>query len=217
MLVPTGSFGYRYGSKHHRDWTRQTIAHNLPLVAGRGQKLDDPSAIASVVDSRTESNYHVVTFDLSAAYAKPLERFLRTLVLIEDYGMVVVDSIRLAEPQPLNWRLHSPLEVTLSDNSVVLADPNQAINSYKCQLLNHADVRATLTRGYEDELSIAGTAIESDATKDLVHLDWNLVDSIEHTVVACCIRKSAALPEVVSTDSGVLVGLTVQGHTISVK
>lgn len=217
VLVPTGSFGYRFGSKHHRDWTRQTIAHNLPLIAGQGQKLDDPNAVARVVSSRTESSYHLVSIDLSDTYAKPLESFHRTMVLVEGYGLVVVDSIRLAESQTVNWRLHSPLEATSSDGSVVLVDADQGIGAYQCQLLSHADVQATLTHGYEDELSIADRAIESDASKDVVHLDWRLPQQLEHTVVACCVRNNAVLPEVVRTAAGVVTGLTVPGQTISIE
>ncbi|MDB4766418.1 heparinase II/III family protein [bacterium] len=217
VLVPTGSFGYRFGSKHHRDWTRQTIAHNLPLFGGQGQTLDDPSAVARVVGSRSESNYHIVTLDLSDNYANPLKHFHRTVVLIKDYGIVVVDSIHLAEAQTVNWRLHSPLKATLSDGGVVLASSDNSIGPYNCQLPSHADVQATLAFGYEDELSIAGRAIESDAGKDVVHLDWQLPQRLKHTVVACCIKDGAVLPEIVGTDDGAVIGLIVQGQTISIS
>ena len=217
VLIPTGSFGYRFGSKHHYDWTRQTIAHNLPLFAGQGQKLDDPSAVARVVGNRSESIYHQVTLDLSDAYVDPLERFYRTIVLVESYGMLVVGSIQLAKSQSVKWRLHSPLAATLSDNRVVLSNSDNRIGSYKCQLLSHADVQATLTHGYEDELSVAGRAIESDARQDVVHLDWQLDAGLDHTVVACCIRDNAVLPEIVNGEDGFVTGLTVQGQTIPVS
>jgi len=198
ILVPTGSFGYRFGSKHHYDWTRQTLAHNLPLVDGQGQKLDDQSAVGRVLQSKTESNYHIVTLDLSESYADPLKRFHRTIVLLEDNGLIVVDSIALSQPKTLNWRLHSPLNTKLDPdlNAVLLSDAGKVIDRYQCNLLSHSDVQATLTHGYSDELKIPGRAIESDASVDVTHIDWQLTEAREHQVVACCIKQGRALPEV---------------------
>ncbi len=198
ILVPTGSFGYRFGSKHHYEWTRQTIAHNLPLVGGQGQKLDDQSAVGRVVDSTAESNYHAITLDLSQSYADPLERFYRTLVLVEGYGLMVADSIVLSEEKELNWRLHSQLSPKrgADQNAIVLSDPDQAIEQYKCHVLSHGDLRATLTHGYSEELNLSGTAIESDASQHVVHIDWQLPASSSHTVIACCIGDNNPLPEV---------------------
>jgi len=184
ILVPTGSFGYRFGSKHHYDWTRQTLAHNLPLVDGQGQKLDDQSAVGRVLQSKTESNYHIVTLDLSESYADPLKRFHRTIILLEDNGLIVVDSIALSQPETLNWRLHSPLNTKLDPNlnAVLLSDAGKVIDRYQCNLLSHSDVQATLTHGYSDELKIPGRAIESDASVDVTHIDWQLTEAREHQV-----------------------------------
>jgi hypothetical protein len=197
ILVPTGSFGYRHGSKHHREWTRQTIAHNLPLIGRRGQKLDDQSAVGRVLQRKSESNYHRVTLDLSESYADPLKRFHRSLVLVEDYGLIVFDSIVLNEKATLNWRLHSELNSTLDNdcNSVLLSAADQQIGPYTCQLLSHPDAPTTLTHGYEKELNIPGRAIESDAAKDVVHIDWSFAAAREHDVIGCCIKQGRTLPE----------------------
>ncbi|PWQ93713.1 heparinase II/III domain-containing protein [Leucothrix arctica] len=220
ILVPTGSYGYRFGSKHHSEWTRHTIAHNLPLVGGQGQTLDDQSAIARIVDRRTETDYHVITLDLSDTYAEPVERFHRTFVLLENYGLIIVDFILLTEAKALNWRLHSPLDTTLSDDSVVLSDSAQRIKPYKCSLVSHSGVPATLEHGYEGELSIPDRAIESDASKDVVHLDWALPEGREHLVVGCCIREGLELPQIRylkdATEAKTVIELKIQGYLITV-
>ena len=221
ILVPTGSFGYRFGSKHHYQWTRQTMAHNLPLVDGCGQILDDQSAVGRVLQSKTESNYHVVTLDLSESYAQPLERFYRTLVLVEGVGLIVVDSIVLASEEMLNWRLHSALKTELdADHSaVLLSDSGKKIDQYKCHLLSHSDARATLAHGYSGELNISGTAIESDASTDVVHIDWELAEAREHNVIACCIAQGRPLPEVeISGDqeSGTMIQLKLEQGMVSI-
>ena len=216
ILVPTGSFGYRFGSKHHREWTRQTIAHNLPLVDQRGQKLDDQSAVGHVVNSNAEPTYHAITLDLSESYAAPLEGFLRTLVLVESYGLIVVDSIALSEEKGLNWRLHSQLNPSHGDDlsSVVLSDSSESIQPYKCHLLTHSDLRSTLTHGYSEELNLAGRAIESDASKHVVHIDWQLPQATNHTVIACCIGENKSLPEVRYLDGETAIQLTVEKRAI---
>ena len=198
VLIPTGSYGYRFGSRHHKEWTRQTIAHNLPLVGELGQKLDDPSGIGLVIHRQSESNYHTITLDLSESYALPLERFYRTLVLVEAYGLIVVDSISLGEQKVLNWRLHSSLNAMLSADSytTLLTHPSDAHDSYKCRMLSHANVPSTWTHGYSDELTFSTSGIESDASKKVVHLNWQLPESREHRVIACCIRNARRFPEI---------------------
>ncbi len=198
VLEPTGSFGYRFGSQHHRAWTRQTIAHNLPLIDGQGQILDDPSSVGRVLSSETEGDYHVVRLDLSASYASPLKRFWRSLLLLEDVGLFIVDAIELSSAKSVNWRLHSALNVepNADHGGVLLRDPRQAIADYHCHLLNHRDVRCTLDHGYVQELNISGSSIESDASEDVVHLDWRLDDARAHEVVACCVSRGQVLPEV---------------------
>tara|TARA_R110001583_G_scaffold21088_5_gene80292 strand:+ start:6252 stop:8507 length:2256 start_codon:yes stop_codon:yes gene_type:complete len=219
ILAPTGSYGYRFGSKHHSQWTRQTIAHNLPLVDGQGQKLDDPSARAFVIDRRSETNYHLVTLNLSESYGESVLGFYRTIVLIKDIGLILVDSVMLSEDKPLNWRLHSPLNATLVDNDcrVLLTNSKAMIDSYQCRLLSHTDVQVNLEHGYEGELSIPERAIESDASKEVVHIEWLLPASKTHTVVASCIKDSLIAPEVRHlSDGSDSIELTVQGEIISI-
>lgn len=204
ILVPTGSYGYRFGSKHHSQWTRQTIAHNLPLIGEQGQMLDNQCAVGRIVNSLTASNYHRVTLDLSASYAEPLERFYRTLILVEAYGLVIVDSIALSDEHSLHWRLHSPLSASVNDDhsTVLLSEPTGNIDRYRCHILNHPSAPVTLTHGYEGELTIPERAIESDASKTVVHLDWPLPPGRSHTVVACCIRDGMTRPDIrYSTDA----------------
>jgi len=221
VLTPTGSYGYRFGSKHHSQWTRQTIAHNLPLIGGQGQKLDDQSAIAEVIQNKNESNYQLVTLDLSQSYNSPLEYFYRTLILIDGYGLIIVDSIILTEKKEVNWRLHSPLTAALNttDNAVFLSDRKTNLTQYQCVLLTHSHIDVSIEHGYEGELNIPERAIESDASKYINHLDWLLPSHQEHNVVTCCIQENMAYPELIylnNDTSSAVVELIVQGQTIPI-
>jgi hypothetical protein len=222
VLIPTGSYGYRFGSRHHSEWTRQTIAHNLPLVGQLGQKLDDQGAIGEVVTRRNEADYEIVTLDLSQSYAQPLRHFYRTLVLVEEYGLVIVDSICLDDEQVLNWRLHSQLNATLSSSSstILLTHSRRDLDQYKCKLLNHSDAESTLAHGYSEDMVFPAREIETDASERVVHLDWQLPASRTHNVVACCIREHKAFPQVrCTTDAetqNVVIELDIQNKTIFV-
>ncbi|WP_435236862.1 heparinase II/III domain-containing protein [Psychromonas sp. PT13] len=222
ILVPTGSYGYRFGSKHHSQWTRQTIAHNLPLIDGQGQKLDDQSATAHMVQIRSESNYHIVTFDLSESYDKPLQRFFRSLVLVDGYGLIIVDNLVLNEDKKLNWRLHSPLNASqrTNNNTISLTDPANGIDPYKCHVISHSDILPTLVHGYEGELNIPERAIESDASKDVVHIDWSLPERRQHHLVGCCIKETMDFPTVRylhdKEKQETIIELTVQDQLISI-
>lgn len=221
VLIPTGNYGYRFGSRHHKEWTRQTIALNLPLIGKQGQKLDAPNAIGQVIHRQSESNYHTITLDLSKSYAAPLEHFYRTLVLVKAFGLIVVDSISLGEEKTLNWRLHSTLDATLSNDghTTLLTHPCNANVPYQCRLLSHADVPLTQTQGYSDELTIPTSEIESDASKKVVHLNWQLPESREYKVIACCIKKTMPFPQLrrSSSDSEdeAVLELVVQQQIIS--
>jgi hypothetical protein len=217
ILIPTGSYGYRFGSKHHSQWTRQTIAHNLPLIARKGQKLDDRSAIAEVVQNRNESNYQLVTLDLSSSYNKPLKRFYRTIILIDEYGLIMIDSIILTQEESVHWRLHSPLKTTLNKekNIVLLSDPSSELVQYQCSLLTHSKLAVTVEHGYEGKLTIPERSIESDATKEINHLEWVLPPCREHNLVACCIRENMPPPEIFyinNNSNEAVVELKVQGQ-----
>ncbi len=222
ILIPTGSYGYRFGSRHHKEWTRQTIAHNLPLIGELGQKLDDPGGIGRVIYRQSESSYQTMTLDLSRSYPEPLERFYRTLVLVEEYGLIVIDSIKLGEQSTLNWRLHSPMEATLTqeNQTTVLTSTSERYASYACRLLSHSDVSSTMTHGYLDELSVPTSEIESDASKKVVHLNWQLPPSRVHNVIACCIKENKPFPEINSSSNDsnneTMVKLSVQEQLIRI-
>jgi hypothetical protein len=168
----------------------------LPLVGGQGQKLDDQSAVCKVVKRCTGSNYHLITLDLSETYSEPVKRFYRTIVLVDGYGLIVVDDISLSEEQELNWRLHSPLKATFKDEQSTVVLGRSSTDAYKCRLVSHADVQATLMHGYEGELTIPDRSIESDASQDVVHLDWQLAAQREHQILGCCVRDGLELPEI---------------------
>ncbi|GEA59634.1 heparinase II/III domain-containing protein [Vibrio comitans] len=181
ILTPSGSYGYRFGSSHHSEWTRTTKAHNLPLIGGKGQILDDESATASVVSHKTGDNWSVVQIDLSNTYADA-KRFIRTLVTVADKGLIIVDKVTLCTPQPLQWRLHSPLQVQPKGLSVMLCNGNEP---YQVKVAGNNLLEPSIDVGYQEETTF-NESVVSDADQDIKHIEWLLPTMLEHTVVACC-------------------------------
>ena len=142
VLAPTGSYGYCFGSSHHKEWTRTTLAHNLPMINNVGQILDHESAVATLVGQNQGENWYCAQLDLSAAY-QGVSAFIRTVFLLADKGVVVVDSIELPSSESVQWRLHSQVEAQGHGNRVNLyldAKSNQT-KQYECALISHTDIK----------------------------------------------------------------------------
>ena len=85
-------------------------------------------------------------------------------------------------------------------------------------LLSHAGIHSTLDHGYSDGKTVPESAIESDASKSVVHLDWQLPQACEHNVFACCIKAKMPFPEIAfstgSADNEPVVELKIQQQII---
>ncbi|MDN3659633.1 heparinase II/III domain-containing protein [Vibrio agarivorans] len=185
VLTPSGSYGYRFASKHHSQWTRQTQAHNLPLIGHQGQVLDCASSVAHVVTRKESELFHAVTLDLTAAYSG-CQRYLRTLVQVADKGLIVCDQLELDSSDTLQWRLHSPLEVTFEGDMVYL---NNEDKHYQIDVIAKGISHPTLTEEINDSDGFHGD-VESDAQKEINHIEWQLPSSTSHQVVMSCLKSS---------------------------
>ncbi|WP_413285411.1 heparinase II/III family protein [Vibrio sp. MA40-2] len=192
VLTPSGSYGYRFGSRHHSQWTRTTLAHNLPLINGLGQRLDCPKATASVLDHIEGECFNGVILDLTNAY-DGCENYTRVLVHVVDKGLVVYDQITLNEAAPLQWRLHTPLKIILG-KQVHTMFGDHSIQSPSCKTLyqiemlsNNANLPELVSEvndadGYYGE-------IESDAQRDVKHIEWQIKSNTQHHVVLTCVNS----------------------------
>ncbi len=181
ILSPTGSYGYKFGSGHHKEWTRTTQAHNLPLLGGVGQILNNESATAKLLQEKSSSSYYFVQLDLSNAYEKS-EKFIRNIILVQDKGLIICDHISLQEQQSIEWRLHSHLESKEDNNKVNLREKDL---SYTLNLHSHQDVKPTIVFGYDQDKT-HGEKVTSDAREDVYHMEWKLPNTKDHLVIASC-------------------------------
>ena len=105
LIAPSGYFGRKYGSKHHYEWTNQTVAHNTILVNGEGQKPFSYEAVGKVIGAREEGGVLTGEIDQSEAY-EHVERWTRRFELTA-HELVVTDHIELDAPGEITYLLHS--------------------------------------------------------------------------------------------------------------
>jgi len=200
VLIPTGSYGYCFGSAHHSEWTQTTLAHNLPLIGNQGQVSDDENATANLIYQDQGIGWSCSQIELANAYLG-VKSFVRTLLLIKDQGLVVWDNIKLCEANTLQWRLHSHLQATVISEGVQLHS-DQLAEQYDCILQSTANVPVSLEFGYQEEIPVSG-GIESDATTDIYHFQWEFKAATAHNVVVSCLKQ----PLDISCDS--VTGLSI--------
>ncbi|MCC4774141.1 heparinase II/III family protein [Vibrio cyclitrophicus] len=208
VLTPSGSYGYRFGSKHHSLWTRTTQAHNLPLFGGvnlddsvtnatEGQKIDCATAQATVITRIDSNEFQCVVLDLANAY-ESCESFVRTIIQVADNGVVIVDNIRLSEPKSMQWRAHTPLEVVIKGGSV---DLHHEQETYYLGMMSDPSCVVKLTSEIDDGDGFKGN-VESDAQKDIKHLEWFIEEQQQHQVVMSCLKQPI---DYVLTDENTLI------------
>ena len=190
VLTPSGSYGYCFGSSHHSEWTQTTRAHNLPLIDGRGQVIDDESATAVVTYWQEGDTWACYKVDLTQAYLDA-HSFIRTFVLVKGKGVIIWDEIKLFEAKPVQWRLHTHLQAHLTNGDIQLSS-SKLNHDYHCAVLDnaksHIKVPAALTFGYDEDIPVSG-GVESDATTDIYHMQWEFPSAIAHNVAVSCLKS----------------------------
>ncbi|TEW54703.1 heparinase [Psychromonas sp. RZ22] len=207
VLTPTGSYGYCFGSAHHSEWTQTTQAHNLPLIAGKGQLIDDESATAEMVFQQQGEGWYCCKINLAKSY-QDVESFIRTFVFVAGKGVVIWDSIELQQEGSIQWRLHSHLNAHL-DSKLVLLQAEQF--QYECALLSQIKVQPTIEFGYQEAIPVTG-GIESDATLEVSHLQWELPATKTHNVVVSCLKQ----PLEISFEDEKLLSLVVTEGNLTI-
>lgn len=145
LVTPSGYFGRRYGSRHHAEWTRQTIAHNVALIDGEGQK----KGIEAVgCFTRFDKENRIAVMDITAAY-EHLTKYERSIALDED-GITVTDLIESAHPVAITYPIHT-LAMPQRDGDCVTVSRERC--GMKIAVLAGDLVPETITDQYDIDLN----------------------------------------------------------------
>ena len=122
LMTPSGYFGAAYGTEHHRDWTRQTKAHNCILVDGQGQPAGSHLATGRIEFLRDGGCYAVAGLDLSAAY-EGLATWRRMILLVRPELVVVYDDLASDRLRAYSWLAHCLSAPVLAEGRVTVNRP----------------------------------------------------------------------------------------------
>ncbi|MFN1512041.1 hypothetical protein ACK14U_00280 [Vibrio owensii] len=99
---------------------------------------------------------------------------------------MVFDDIELTEAKEVQWRLHTPSQVEFGTDSIHLFQENL---EYKLTLTGEALSSPQLVPEINDADGFYGD-VESDAQKQIQHLEWQLPARLTHRVVMSCAKES---------------------------
>ena len=104
LVSPSGYFGRKCGSVHHRLWTNSTRAHNALLIDGEGQYPYSRLAAGKIVSARQTEDGGVVVLNLSGAYPNGAH-WQRTLELHQN-RLDIFDHVESEKPCSVSFPLH---------------------------------------------------------------------------------------------------------------
>ena len=104
LVSPSGYFGRRYGTNHHRLWLNASIAHNVPLIDGQGQYPNSHLAVGEILSATETGGVMKATVSAGSAYPIPV-KWHRHFTL-EGKTLTVTDEIESPTPVSLTYPLH---------------------------------------------------------------------------------------------------------------
>ncbi len=120
LISPSGYFGREYGTRHHREWTNSTRAHNAILVDGAGQESNSHKATGRIISCCDMGDLLFAELDLLGAYPM-LKAWNRRFTLYPNGMLAVQDHIEADKPVVISWLLHTLSEPSAGpDNSASL-------------------------------------------------------------------------------------------------
>ena len=117
LVSPSGYFGRRYGTKHHKEWLNASIAHNVPIIGGQGQYPNSMKAVGKILSASEKDG--VMTATVSAGEAYPGEIKWERSFILSGKTLTVTDKISAPEPVSLTYPLHFLSMPTLSEDGVL--------------------------------------------------------------------------------------------------
>ena len=113
LAIQSGHY-VAFNSTMHQQWRRQTRSKNAILIGGKGQyagadKVRGKAASGRLLAVEQTADAIVMTGDATAAYRSEtptVERVERTIHVVRDRYLVIVDRVELGVPTPVTWLLH---------------------------------------------------------------------------------------------------------------
>jgi hypothetical protein len=150
----TISSGYReaYGTAHHRQWIRQTKAHNSILVDNEGQPARDRTFRGKIIEFEEHGDYVYATCDAAEAYSGRLKRFHRYVLFLRPDVFVIIDDLENdGRASTFQWLLHAKNEIEVDEENRVMVSRHGKARLI-AQLLTPGNLEISQTSGFDPPL-----------------------------------------------------------------
>lgn len=104
-----------HGSPFHKNYAKQTLAHNAILVDGQGQRVGGANIGGAISDFQSTAHLGYVCGDARQAYGDLLQRARRHVLLVRPSVVVVVDDLQAPQPAEFQWLLHAREKLELDE------------------------------------------------------------------------------------------------------
>jgi hypothetical protein len=107
LAMPAGARYPQHGSPFHTEYTRLTVAHNTLLINGKGQIDRDEKANGVLTKFQTMPHIGYVAGEAQNCYGKPVTRYVRHVVLVRPWLVLVADDLEASESVQVEWLMHA--------------------------------------------------------------------------------------------------------------
>ncbi len=137
-----------YLTEHHRQFTVQSIAHNVPLFDGEGQVVFTPGADGKITRFEVDGDRLVVEGDASepVIYGGRAVKFIRTITMDNFREFVIEDDIQADHLRQISWLLQSayPIHYEQETGKIrIKGDNYQVVGSFETDESLEAILRDT--------------------------------------------------------------------------
>jgi len=116
----------QYGSPHHKQWMWQTRSTNCVTVNGKGQAPHSAEARGEIAEFHTSDAIDYLRGEAAGAYPENVKRFSRSILFIKPDLIVIHDRLRAETPSTFEWLLHTPVPMTINDQSDITVTSKNA-------------------------------------------------------------------------------------------
>jgi len=179
LISPSGYFGRQYGTRHHREWTNTSRAHNMILVNGEGQETWSHRPVGKIVFCEDDGSVCRALLDLSESY--PALNVWRRSFLFEKSGkLTVLDHIEAPEEVTIDYMLHALSRPSAEGNHVIIRRRDTGVDIFPAEGLKEG---CTITDHFPFDINDGEPEKYHVTMPQQFHMQWTTEKKNTHDIL----------------------------------